>query len=478
MQVRMLSNVHGGASGLLVAGSTYDLPDALAQHLVGSGNAALSQARAGDNGPLSNAAAAAARLVLPNGRSRGGCRIAGGKNTTVADTSNRTNFQKIEMEAPFDAIRITICSRETASAANWKFVCAPTATAETSSAQRLFDPTPDGSNFLTTLAASGTPSGWRAGTFAGAATGTVPAGASLSPAYLQSDWIPCVSVPRSDVPGGRPLVMLRIYHNGTADGSHSITSGLQPAGGWADQTAKDYYRVCQQGNSIGFDYVADLTQKPGSGGGSGYWVYVEAAYRGVAAVRSVIGIGDSLMEANSTQLPGNVFGAYGLRGVARASTQQRPIHWINAGMSSETTATYFAAGLAAITVLDPTDVLYCPFGVNDGSPDRFLTDAMQPRLAQIVNACRTGRRNLLLVTSPPNNTYNLAQDTERKRANELVRVACAVGVATLVDYADALGDGASPERYLAGMFFDSVHPSDAAMDIGGNLVRDALLATW
>jgi len=478
MQVRMLNSVHGGSLGLLAAGATYDLPDPLARQLVGSVNAVPDQPRSTVNGPLSNAESGAARLLLAASRSRGTTRLVGGKNASVADTSNRTNFQKLEAEAAFDAIRLTICSRETGAAANWKFVCAPTATAETSSAQRMFDPTPDGINFLTVVASSTNPSGWRGGTFSGAATGTTPAAASLNPSYLQSDWIPCISVPRSDVPGGRPLVMLRIYHNGTADGSHTLVSGLQPSGGWQDQAGKDYYRVCQQGNSVGFDYVADLTQKPGSNGGSGFWIAVEFAYRGMASVRTVLGIGDSLLEANSTQLPGNVLGAYGLRGVTRASTPQRPIHWVNGGMSSENGATYLAAGLAAITALDPSDVLYCPFAVNDGSPDRFLTDAMQARLTQIVSACRAGRRNLLLVTSPPNNGYTLAQDTERRRANDLARAACAGGVATLVDYAAALGDGASPERYLAGMFFDAIHPSDAAMDIGGNLLRDALLATW
>jgi hypothetical protein len=224
--------------------------------------------------------------------------------------------------------------------------------------------------------------------------------------------------------------------------------------------------------------VGNLATEPGSLAGSTFWIAVEFAYRGVAA-KTVLGIGDSILEANGTQLPGNVYGAYGMRGCALASSPGAPVHWINAGMSSQNSATYSAQGRAAMAQFTPTHVLYAAYSPNDATqPAQFETDAMRQRVLQMLELCRAQNARMLLVTAVPNENHTLAADNARKAFNTWVRELCATGAARLVDYAAAVGNGASPELFNAGMKFDNVHPSDVAMDIGGNLVRDAVLASW
>jgi lysophospholipase L1-like esterase len=270
--------------------------------------------------------------------------------------------------------------------------------------------------------------------------------------------------------------MIRLFHDGTANGSHSIIQGLQPSGGYADQAAKAWYREWQVGNSTSVDMVANLATEPGSLSGSTFWIEVEFAYRGVAA-KTVLGVGDSILEANATQLPGNVYGAYGFRGCSLASTPEAPVQWVNAGMSSQSSAVYFAQGRAALAQFTPTHVLYSAYSPNDANqPAQFETDAMRQRVLQMLELCRAQKARMLLVTAVPNETHTLATDNARKDFNAWVRGLCATGAAQLVDYAAAVGNGASPELYSAGMKFDAFHPSDAAMDLGAELVRSAILA--
>jgi hypothetical protein len=405
-------------------------------------------------------------------------RIVGGTNSSAGQTANWTNCIKREAEAPFAAVRIKIHGRDAAQSNGWTFAVAATSTAKTSNASQLFRPTRDGINFITTLASEANPDGWRAGTWGGLASANVGAGASFLPGESPwSDWIPCDSMPRTDG-GKRPLLMLRIYHDGTTNpfsgpsGPFGVTQWNSP-----EMLAKDYHRLYQSGIINAANGVANLTLEPGSLAGSGFWVSIQYAFK-VPSARSVLVIADSIGEANATQLPGNVFGCYALRACARASTPSRPITFINAGYSAQNSSVFIPAGLAAADSLLPTDIVMHAGSPNDGPTSKFIAATSMAKVLGVVSYCTSNRINLFLVTMVPNQAWTTPQDLERISYNNQIRALCNSGVATLVDNDFAVSANTQPPRYKPGYNFDDVHPGDFGTDFESYLLRDALLSTW
>lgn len=404
-------------------------------------------------------------------------RIVGLTNATAGQTTVWTNCIKREAEAPFSAVRIKIYGRDTAASTGFSFVVAPTSTGEVANANQMFRPTKDGVTFTTSLASSSNPGGWRVGTWAGAATTTVAAGAALLPGESPwSDWIACESIKRTD---GKtlPLLMLRIFKDGTVN-PFSGPSGIFSTTQWnsPDTKNKDYWRLYQSGIFAG-DAVSTLTNEPGSLAGSGFWVAIQFATN-VPAARTLLGIGDSILEANATQLPGNALGAYGMRACARASTPQRPITWVNSGASGQNSTVFLTAGLVAIKNLAPSDVLYAAGSPNDTPPDEFISANSFANVLKIRNACNDVDATLLLATTVPHEGYTIAQDKQRLLYNDKIRKYCAEGNAVLVDLDSVLNSGRTPSTYRPGFAFDAIHPSDAGMDAESYVLADALLSSW
>jgi hypothetical protein len=408
-------------------------------------------------------------------------RIVGATNATAGQNSNWSNHIKHEAEAPFAAISIKIFGRETIASNGWSFVVAPTSTGQTTTTNQLFRPTTDGVSFNpgTAFAGSANPDGWRPGTWSGTSSANVAAGSTFFAGESPwSDWIPCRSVPRTDVPAGRPLSMLRVYHDGTTQpfsgpsGTFSTTQWNSPA-----TSALDYWRLYQSGIFAG-NSVTTLSNEPGSLAGSGFWIAIRYQYL-VPRVRTLVVIADSIGESNGSQLPGNNFGAYAMRACARASTQTKPICFINAGVSGVPTDTFLPTGLQAANFGDVTDVLFHAGSPNDGPSDKFITTNALAKVFQVIQYCKFNKMNLFLATQVVEETYTAAANAERVAYNATIRNLCASGFATLVDIDAATSANTFPlGTYIPSMKFDTKHPNDAGMDAESVLLTDALLSTW
>ena len=245
-----------------------------------------------------------------------------------------TYLLKFEVEASFDAIQLVWENHVTASPIQGvKFAVASTETADVSTQNNLSVPTYLGAtNNTSTLTATGAyPFGWTLGTFNGQSTGVVPAGQStLIQGQLESDWMPCQSLPRAD--GGiRPLVMLRAYVGSTNNYSFIANTGLA---GMRSADAISNRRILQLSTFNG-DGVGTLASTFSLAVTSPL-VYVRVRHRN--GVITVVAIGDSITQNDA--LVYDSLSNWLKRACNAISTPALPVIPMNLGWSSQTSATY------------------------------------------------------------------------------------------------------------------------------------------
>jgi hypothetical protein len=250
------------------------------------------------------------------GNIAGGQRSPGNSNYVSGASGLKTLNIKVEAEAPFTAVRVWIGHKPTTGAVpTWKAVVAPTETMARDTVANAFTPIVGGTQYN---AIASTTYGWRPVTWNGnpqvvSSLATPPADnpASVNTcSYSVSDWIPCNSLSRVDVPGGRPAALLKIAQVDAAAPYNQLNGTLAT---YYTNRGAAAYREWITGQTLD-DAVTTLTSLPASVPAAGvapFYVWLEFQY--TVPTRNVAIIGDSTTESLNNQFQWMSWAATALR---------------------------------------------------------------------------------------------------------------------------------------------------------------------
>lgn len=397
-----------------------------------------------------------------------------GLTAGTADSNNYTRCVKTEAESHFDRVRIHIYTRQTGAATGFTAVIAATETAATDTAANMFDPIVGGAAYAA-LAGAGA-YGWKAVTFGGSASGDLPAAAgTYRPAKLTSDWIDLSSVPRADG-GVRPLVMCRVYHNGSTGGALTIFGQLTSnasadSTSWASTSGYPWSRVWQAGTVTTGDAVSNLATKPAALSNASIWIAFEFAsrYKGL----TVLSVGDSVTEGTGHSWGG--YGSWPMRACGLASSLTRPISLVQNGVSGQAGEVYTLAAEDAITAHRPTHVFYPTLTLNDGDPSAASLQLARARIQRMLQACEAVNARLVLWSALPNSVFTSGGDALALALQADALDIATAGACDYFDLATIVSDGATPRRLNVADRFDTNHPNNSAQDRLADIARQYLL---
>lgn len=304
--------------------------------------------------------------------------------------------------------------------------------------------------------------GWVQCTFNGANTVVMPARISATRASkTYSDWMRVTSIAPVDG-SAMPYIMGRVYISGSLYTYNATNAGQVdiPAanifqynyvqnivgGGIADPTL--FNSTTFDGNTtvFGFEFKTDKRS-------------LQLMFNGDSITQ---GQADSNIQAAS-------WVAYGTQ-ILRSLGKQ--VSSVNAAWAGQTSAQYSAIGKDELASVVPDYFFYSVYTPNDGTLTQAIADT------QFVTAIDMAETALSLGVVPvltfiaPNDALDGTADAIRKA----LIVRCQASGFKVCDLTPALGDGALPERFKAGMKFDNFHPSSGAT--GGHATAGAYLAQW
>ena len=397
-----------------------------------------------------------------------------GISSVSAQSTPYTYFQKVALEADYDAVRLAYY-HHSATTPTLNAVVAATETSLTDTVDHLFEPMVSGTRHQVKDSASDV-YGWKSVTWnGGSATFTPAVGTATAPSVTMSDWIPIKSVPRAaGEENTLPLLMVRMYGaNAATQAYDTFTASVL----MRTATTANNGRILQSGalNGDGVGTISDAN-RPGSLASS--CIPLGVQYRTRANGIFVIGVGDSITQNNS--IAADVLSSWGARACAKASTPTRPVTWWNCGASSQNGTVFTAAGDVTIAALQPNAIVYAAYTPNDyTSPTaaqlQVYCQSMLARLHKMIDYCNKNRIALITWTGLPHFAgLSAAADAVRKQFNTDLR-AIDASVCTVIDFDSLVTDGASPANYALGMGQgDGVHPSEAALEVLGTALSAEL----
>lgn len=394
-------------------------------------------------------------------------------------TSARSWFAKVSAPCDFDAVQIVV-GHVGATTPTIKGLVAATETAANDTAANRFNPIVGGTAYMT-IDSTNEQYGFKSMKWAAAATKAFAGtGTRYNPELLITDLIPASSVPRADIPGANPLLLLRIYNDGSAQ---SIAFASDP--GFANLRAAggaNGSQILQCAFDTGNDDIAVPGSNPGTLGTSTLLIGVIFYSRKSGA--SYITIGDSITE--NDDLVADKLSSWGLRAADAVSTQSAPVAYVNAGCSGKTSTAYLASGLAALAALKPSVAHYSAYSPNDypGSGAATLPilrnriEKMASNLQVFLDYCAKNRIVPIVSTGIPN-PHDLTvtgTDALRKAYNDSLRARAASGQFILCDFDAAIADNSSTPATIqaAYSFGDGVHPNEAGVAVMGTIASAAL----
>lgn len=292
--------------------------------------------------------------------------------------------------------------------------------------------------------------GWNNVTFGGSATAAIPARVAAGvPSITVSDVINISSLAPTD--GAWPYLMIRTY---CAAGGYSV-SGLSVVMSQQAQTQGRYFASYRDGTG-NYATTAQASFTKGSAQSLIHVTGVVFYCRG--RVVSVVGIGDSITQGAG--VTGESQNGFGPRAYGAVSTLSAPVVWSNFGYASQPVETYFQRFEALIAAgLKPHVAVFAPFSPNGGAPNQTRTNIVRSRLSRFLALCDENRIIPILWTGAPNTAaaWDATADNFRKALNAELLALRGQGRIVL-DFASALGDGATPERFAGGMSEDGTHP--------------------
>lgn len=402
----------------------------------------------------------------------GGQRTAGNALFVTGSSGVSTTHYKQEAEAPFSAVRVWYAEKNPSG--TMPIIAAVVAATDTGAIDTVANSLLPVVNGTTYNALATTGYGWKAVTWAGAASVTpiVAPVASYSASHVVSDWIPCRSIPRSDVSGGRPMVVFRLA-NTEALGGFTQFNGVSghPAG-----RGSPMYREQVSKNTLN-DAVGTLTNLPTSAGDTyNYFKYAWLEFLYDAPIRSVVILGDSRSESayNSYST------SWALAALREISTQNNPISVVNLAGSGHSHARYLAlfdSYIAAGGV--PTDVIFQGWSQNGFIGTYAGAEALLFRSMQYILKMRNLGIDVWMTTDYGVNGYSGVGEAARMQCVRAIRAWGASGLVHLID-TDAVitdyvvggdGNGDLKTEYNGG---DNVH----ANMLGQAAMADVLKSVW
>lgn len=396
-------------------------------------------------------------IYKPFGGSQGGITV---NQTTGLSTLNVSYNVKVEAEADFDAVALVWVNRAGNAVNNNSALVGVTETAATDTANNRSQVVIGGTAYTAVAAATST-LGWRNVTWNGGAATVNLAAATIEVQYAVSDWIPLSSVPRADG-GTRPLLMYRTHHDGSVDGAWGFRSGAGLAN-LRTPSSSARNRIIQL-----CDLTGNAVSTPSTVGGLGTTMMeVFPIFRYRRPVLKVMGLGDSNTE--NSGLVAAIFNNFLWRACADASTPDRPVVPLNMGCSSVGAANFWARGREILNAgIIPDVLVVSPASVNDNytsatSVDRLYETARARAVEALTFARAKGVKHIIWMPLLPYNSISTAA-LDAKRADYNAFLASLPNLSRLSF--SGLGDGASPERWVAANNFnsDGVHPNEAAIE--------------
>lgn len=302
---------------------------------------------------------------------------------------------------------------------------------------------------------------WLDGTFSGAASGVVPASPSGAASdtlsgYLLSDYIPLLSVARTDDATKTRLAQARSYFAAAANGL-SVNAGEIAA--WNAGPAA-YGRQFAARAPAG-DATATFTtsQQPLE---AGTWIVpATILFHYAAGVRTIATCGDSLTKGHlttgsATSWPSLMSGMLRTAGKRYASN--------NLAWTGQTLAASHAAGKLMVAAMKPEFLSFFGWSPNDAlaaSVTQATFDAGYSRAVEMLSFCKRNGVVPIVCTSGPYNALNASQNTMRIANNARLLLLRDAG-AVVFDFAAVLENPANTAQinptYNQG---DGLHYNDA-----------------
>lgn len=287
----------------------------------------------------------------------------------------------------------------------------------------------------------------------GSTTITLPAfttGDTRNPNGVWTDWLKLPSIAPTDGVSTRPYLLWRTKFSGPftywAQGSTRTTTAY-PAN-FMDQ----YY-----------NFGADRTVNPENATNVNTTTYQDSGgvfaveFRSAKRVLKVLCVGDSITQGVGDNSVGNSMGSWVPKAETIAQNLGLPLNFLNYGQGGCPSVSYLAFGKQAVTNHLPAIAMYSVWTPNDSIPDATNIVTAYNRAIEFATHCLTNDCLPVFTFLAPNDGYILAADNFRK---QLITQIKAQGF-FVVDMTPAVGDGASPERFIAGRKNDNTHPNAA-----------------
>lgn len=406
----------------------------------------------------------------------GGLRLRDNSNYQTGTSGVNTTHFKLEAEAPFLAVRVWVADKNTTGPGpTYAALVAASETGAADTVSNAFLPIAGGVAY-NNLVGTGA-YGWRAVTWNAAASVTLGAAASTNAASVAvSDWIPCSSLPRVDVPGGRPMALLRLAQQ---NASGKFTQGGNAMDGWLVGKTENaaFYRFQTNANAAN-DGVATLTNLPANlptvSGRIGYEKYAWLEFLYAAPTRSVLVTGDSR--------DSSAYNTYGTSWVVQAlqgkSTQAAPITVSNFAGSGHSQIEFLALLNGAIDAgMSVTDVVVPGFSQNGFAANHGGAEAFLGRLAILLRKLSAAGVRVWMTTDYACYGYTGDGEAARQMCIAAVKSWGASGLVTVIDTDALISDYSNPAAPIMAAAYDSgdhVHANPA----GQALMAQALAAAW
>lgn len=367
---------------------------------------------------------------------------------TTGITGVRTTHVKQEAEAPFSAVRVWVGTKSDAGTAPViKALVGTTDTGEYDTVAKAYLPRRAGTDYNAAYDSSGR--GWKPVTWAGADSGTIPwapVGGQNGANFACSDWIPLNSVARADVPGGRPMALLRLAQTDAAAPITAVESASTYIPAYQSARGEPWYREWISA-LVSNDGITTLTNIPANLAQSGVMCWIEFKYD--APARSVVTVGDSTMECRNVTT--YKYDTWVRRALAKLSTQSAPISVANFGASGRTQAQFNAIFDKLIEAgAKPTDVIYQSWSQNGFTKTAAGVEYYLGEMLRRIETLRGMGITVWLSTGYAATGYPASDNALRNACNNKARAWAAAGIVRLIDV-DAIvsvddGDGTASIR--------------------------------
>lgn len=359
-------------------------------------------------------------------------------------------------EAPFYAFQLVYVSLVNNAISGMRFIAGVTETIATDVAANRCKPVIGGVTYGV-MAPAGSVLGFFPVTWGGQATLSAAPSVTTSQVVI-SEVVNAGSVPRVDVPGGFPAIVIRADHDPATGGRFTFVN--TPAS-MRTANAANRGRIVQA-----FNLGADAVTNPNTNlnlAGDSHLIFPIFHY---SVPSLTVGISIDSTGQNDA-IVADVFTSWGYRGCADASSPARPVNYLNLGCSGKGSAEFWARTLEMILAGVPLNtLLYSPGSVND-----TYTVANLPRIfaghrgraLEAIRFCEDHKiTNLGFLKLLPYNNNNAFQDGYRKEFNAWLDTIPGTSTLSFPE----LGDGAMPERWVPTMNFndDGLHPNNFCIE--------------